>query len=162
MVTGNSHRPSLVPIIQLPQKTCGISDVLGRIEHILQGGKFRAVIHEVDLHAADVDQLCPLPPRRGNLSKGFLQRTGKECLAFDIQCKGTERAFSPSLGEADRIEYAFRNAILCSSVLYLSFACKASADRSFSLIRDKRCRDEYQRRQNPRLEPNLHPYLRKS
>lgn len=48
------------------------------------------MIHEIDLHAADIDQLGALPPRRRNLGKGLLQRAGEECLAFDIQGIGTK------------------------------------------------------------------------
>lgn len=79
-----------MPIIKLAQEARGIGNVLGRIEHILQRGKLGAVIHQVYLHAADIDELGALPARRGNLGEGLLQRTGEECLALDIQRIGAE------------------------------------------------------------------------
>lgn len=85
MVTRNGHRPGLVPIIKLAQEARGIGDVLGRIEHILQRGKLGAVVHQVDLHATDIDELGPLPSRRGDLGKCFLNGTGEKRLAFDIE-----------------------------------------------------------------------------
>ncbi len=99
-----------------------IGHVLRGVEHISNGGEFSAVKIDVDLHAADVDQLRAATPGVINHPVGLWHALRKIGLAFDVDGIGTQRALASRLRQADRIENTFRYSISASCCLYLSLA----------------------------------------
>lgn len=119
MVSGYRHRPCLVPVVEPLEELCRIGDVLGRVEHLPHRGKFCSVKMDIDLHAADIDQLGAALAGGVNQLECLRQAGGKICLPLDIDGVRAQRSLAARFRQADRIENAFRNAIPACGSLYL-------------------------------------------
>ena len=94
MVTRDGHRPCVVTVMKAFEEFCGIGDVLCRVEHFGNGVEFRTVKIDVDLHAADIDQLGAVASGIIHQLVGLWKIFGKIGLAFDVDGKGTERTLT--------------------------------------------------------------------
>src|SRR5690606_4870922 len=63
VVARHGHRPAFVLALQPLQEARRVIDVASRIEHVAGTAKLVSMIVEVDLHAAEVDQLATFAPR---------------------------------------------------------------------------------------------------
>lgn len=145
VVPRHRHRPCLVSVVKPFQELCSIGNVLCGVEHFGNRGKFTAVKMDVDLHAADVDQLRAAAS--GILHKLVSVRHGgrKIGLAFDVDGIGAERPLAACLRQTDRIEDAFRYPIMPCGGLYLAFAiCFRGC---LGGLTDRRGQDECRRRE---------------
>lgn len=125
MVSSYRHRPGLMPVMEVAKELRRVFHIAVRIKHGGDGCKILSVKILIDLHAADVDQLCAaLFCRREGLQSSVLG-PGEKRPAFDIECVRIERSLAPRLRQADRIEDPFRYPVFRRRRLDLPFA-KAS------------------------------------
>lgn len=90
VVPRDRHRPGLVTVVKPFQELRGIGNVLRRVEHFSNRGKFAAVKMNIDLHAADVDQLRAASPGILHQLVSVGHGGGKIGLAFDVDGIGAE------------------------------------------------------------------------
>lgn len=145
VVPGDRHRPCLVTVVKPFQELRGIGDVLCGVEHFGNRGKFTPVKMDVDLHAADIDQLRTAAS--GILHQLVSVRHGgrKIGLAFNVDGIGAERPLAACLRQTDRIEDAFRYPIMACGGLYLAFAIRSRG--CLGGLTDRRGQDECRRRE---------------
>ena len=111
--------------METSQELRGIGHVLCGVEHFSNGFEFRAVEVDVDLHAADVDQLCAVASCVFHQLIGLRKATREKGLSLNVDGIGTERPLAASLRQSDRIEDAFGYVILTGCRLDLTFAVEA-------------------------------------
>lgn len=90
VVPRDRHRPGVMAVVEPFQKLRSIGNVLCGVEHVSQRRKFAAVKMDVDLHAADVDQLCTAASRLLHQPVSVGHGGRKIGLAFDVDGIGAE------------------------------------------------------------------------
>lgn len=74
---------------------------------------------DVDLHAADINQLGALLSGLLNHAVSLPPALWEKGLAFDIDCVGAERPLAPGFRQSDGIENSFGNTVLAGGVMDL-------------------------------------------
>ena len=80
MIARDRHGPGFMPGVETRKERRRILDVLARVKHFRRRSEPVAVEVVVDLHAAEVDQLDALRPRRLECLKGILRLRPKKAL----------------------------------------------------------------------------------
>lgn len=122
MVSRYRHGPGVVFVMETSEELGGIGNVLCGVEHFSNGFEFRTVEVDVDLHAADVDQLCAVASCVVHQLIGFGKAGRKKGLALDVDGIGAERSLAARLRQSDGIEDAFWYVILTGCRLDLTLA----------------------------------------
>ncbi len=114
--------------VKTAEKLSGVGHVLGGVKHLRQRLEFGAMEVDVDLHAADIDQLGTVAFCIFHQLIGFWKAAREKCFPFNIDCVGAQGALSTRLGQPNRIENTFRYAVLAGSCLDLAFAVNPRCD----------------------------------
>lgn len=104
------------------EKLSGVRHVLGGVKHLRQRLEFSAMEVNVDLHAADIDQLGTAAFCIFHELIGFWKAAREKSFPFYVDCVGAQRALSTRLRQPNRIENTFRYAVLSGRCLDLAFA----------------------------------------
>lgn len=101
MVSGYRHCPCLVTAVKVHEELRRVIDILSRVKHGLHGGKILPVKVLVDLHAADVDELCATLPRGNESIDGLTLAIEEHRLAFHVHREGLKRSLASRFCQTD-------------------------------------------------------------
>ncbi len=109
MIARHSSSPAAFARVERFQIACSIDNVLFRLHHFSRRVEIGAVIVEVHLHAAKVDENLSLPRCLLKFPQSICLRIGDDGSTFYVQRIGMKTAFYARLCETNRIENSERH-----------------------------------------------------
>jgi hypothetical protein len=97
VVTSHGQRPVALLGAERLQETGGVFDIARRVEHVAKRTEVGAMPVVVDLHAADVDELCAMPLRLSEARHRLGQTGGMNGFTVDVHVIGAKLAPAPGL-----------------------------------------------------------------